>query len=297
MFVTQRGRTLRLLRRQGIDVLVWTTAAAAAWAGTEQLGGSELLPATPLIVTGAAICLLIGLRAHAAWTDWRAAQRLWNRVLAGTRVFAGQVASYLPAGREEIEEIVVQQAAWVHVLRSAVRRQDPFEDESVRRLVWPEQLRDLKKATNPAHAVLHLQISTVARLARDGVITEERLRSLDATLTDLLEAQTACEGLATSSAASGFSSLGRTLLPLYAGLLPLGLTVTMGPWSIVGAVGTCIVLGLVDEAARGLERPMAPHAGGLPLTHLALSAERDSLERIGSPDLPVVPPAVDGVLL
>ncbi len=270
------------LRAEGPNLLLWTGAAALSSVAAARIGLDVSLKEPVLVglLVTLAVAWSVGwftdrLRREAAAAAWRA-------VGSGSRHLSSQIAAYLPDGREEPEEFVAQQAAWVHVLRCQLREEDPAEDKEVRRVVWPEQLRRLRDAADPAQWLLHDQLEAAAHLARDGVIGERHLQSIDGTVRGLLDAQLVCLEFAGTPPPPVRPLPVRALLLVAAVLLPLP---GFQPLSIALAVGVCLITGRLVDAGMRAAAPFA-HGGGLPLTRDSLSIERDTLARVGSRDVP-----------
>jgi putative membrane protein len=249
----------------------------------------------------------LGLRACAAYLRWREATAHASRLLDASRRFSAAILAYLPLGEAGAasalqRSLVRRHAAYVHLVRCALRDEDGLADPQVQRLLDPHDAARLAGEPSPCHALAQRQLSELASAAWRGELTEERLASLDRVLGELLVAQTAAERLA------------RRPLPAGADLLPVGfgaLAILLAPALAVAhaavhagtaaaghgvlplAAGTAVLvaLPLVALAAAGhaLARPFARDGGGAPLMPLALQIEAEVRARVGDGALPGAP--------
>lgn len=298
MMVTTRGSVLRLLAWQWKKVLLFAIAATVVTVLDRVFEVEHIrLPTTPMLVVGAAIGIFVSFRTNAAYDRWWEGRRLWGQLVNSSRHLATQALTYLRR-RELAREVVLRQAAYVHVLRCWLREQDPWSDPHVVRLLDGETREALRRETHATYALLHRHALALAAAADAGEIDPHRLQSFDRTIAALLDVQGGCERIKKTPMPRGYVFITERLIALYGTLFPLALIGELG-WSLIPInVLVCMSFALMSEAGRVLEDPFSNFWNGLPLSTLSLTIESNLRTRLGDPDAPEIPgPDAFGVLM
>ena len=104
-------------------------AAAAVTAAVEFAELTYLeLPTLPLAVVGAALGIFVSFRTNQAYDRWWEGRKLWGRMINESGHWASQATKYVDDAEDQ-GQLVHRHAAYVHALRSLLRKQDPFEDD------------------------------------------------------------------------------------------------------------------------------------------------------------------------
>lgn len=297
MMVSNKGNLRGLLRWQKNNVQLYAAAGTAVWLLSELFGWGNLLPTMPLAVVGAALGIFVSFRTNSAYDRWWEGRKLWGKIINSTRHWAGQITAYLP-GHALSRPLIVRMVGWVHVLRCALRQQDPWTDEHVRRHISVEDVEALRGESNPAHALLAMQLREVASLGSDGELTELRVQTLDETLMDLLDWQGGCERIKKTPIPRGYGFIAEILIRYYALLLPFAIVGDLGVFTIPTNILVCLSFALISETGRVLEDPFTMFYNGLPLTQISLMLENNLLHRLGDTELPAIPgPDANGILM
>lgn len=299
MFVDYRGTIRGLLGWQWRAVVVFAVLATAVVA-LDRVAGLELLElhSLPLGVLGGAIGIFVSFRTNSAYDRWWEGRRLWGQLVNTSRHFTTQVLTYAGREQEVQRSLVRRHIAYVHMLRCALRNQNPFEDAEVRRFLDETEREELQRESNPNHALLHRQTEELVRLADRGAIDTFRLQSLDRSIATLLDVQGGCERIKRTPFPPGYGFLASRLVQLYAILLPMALVHTLGWIAVPITVLVCLGFTLIGEVGRVLEDPFTMFWPALPLSALSTTIEINLRQRLGETDVPPMPkPNEQGILM
>lgn len=299
MFVDYRGSIAGLLGWQWRAVVLFALLATAVVA-LDRVIGLQLIEvqALPLGVLGGAIGIFVSFRTNSAYDRWWEGRRLWGQLVNTSRHFTTQVLTYATREHDGPRALVRRQIAYVHMLRCALRNQNPFEDADVRRFLDEAELAELRKESNPNHALLHRQAEELVRLADRGSIDAFRLQSLDRSVATLLDVQGGCERIKRTPFPPGYGFLASRLIQLYAILLPMALVGHLGWMAVPITMLVCLGFTLIGEVGRVLEDPFTMFWPALPLSALATTIEINLRQRMGETDVPLVPKPNDrGILM
>ncbi len=305
MFVSYQGSVASLLGWQWRSLIIYGVLATAIVAMDRVLGWHWFEVTTlPLGVLGGAIGIFVSFRTNSAYDRWWEGRRLWGQLINTSRHFATQVLTFVDskhtdAASVELEHVLVRRhIAYVHVLRCALRNQDPFADEEVLRFLDEDERTALRGESNLNHALLHRQSETLVQLADAGKLDTFRLQSLDRSIATLLDVQGGCERIKKTPFPPGYGFLASRLIFAYAVLMPLGIVADVGWATIPLTMLVCIGFTLISEVGRVLEDPFTMFWPALPLSALSRTIEVNLRQRLGERDLPpMLQPTERGILM
>lgn len=304
MMVSTRGSVLALLAWQWKKVVFFLVASACIYYLHHFRGMEALrLPTTPMAIIGAALGIFVSFRTNSAYDRWWEGRRLWGQLVNSSRFFATQVLAYLPSGpqgrpTEEQRALVRRHVAYIHVLRCALREQAIFADEAVERSLTAEERAALEGEPSVGHALLHMQMTSLAAAASRGELDELRLSSLDRTVAAILDAQGGCERIKRTPMPRGYGFIADRLIVIFGCLFPLSLVAEIG-WVVIPLnVIVSLSFALISEAGRVLEDPFTMFWNGLPLSSMSTMIEINLRARLGDSELPAaVAVSPQGVLM
>ena len=199
---------------------------------------------------------------------------------------------------DEATAVVRRTIAHTHVLRCALREQDPFADEHVLAFTDEADRAAWRSERNVAYAILHAQRLHLTRLTDQAVVSERRYLAFDRILGHLHDVQGGCERLKKTPFPRGYNFIADRLVLLYGVLLPFALVKDLSWVSIPMNVLVCMSFALISEAGRVLEDPFTMFWNGLPLSALATTIEINLRQRLGEQDVPALPkPDEKGILM
>ncbi|RLB57481.1 MAG: hypothetical protein DRJ42_00095 [Deltaproteobacteria bacterium] len=289
----------------GAYLFAFVAGSGLAVGAFELFGEHATLPPMPLTVIGAALSIFLGFRTNAAYGRYWEARTLWGRVVNASRHVAHQALAYLPGDVGDTaasvappspvaEALIVRQAIYAHVLRCHCRGQDPAADQHIVRLASDEQVRALGVTTNPPALLLRRSLVSLSEAAARGELSEEKLRSFDASIRALIDAQGGIERILKTPLPVSYTYYARRITVLYGLLLPWALTGHLGLLTLLIAPSVAMVFLLIDNAGDIIERPFSPGAFGLPLSSLSLTIERNLRELVVDPSELPAPEAIGG---
>ena len=276
------------------------TASLAVTAAVEVWDLSFLeLPTLPLAVVGAALGIFVSFRTNQAYDRWWEGRKLWGRMINESRHWSSQATKYVEDENLR-RQLVHRHAAYVHALRSLLRKQDPFEDSDfmARIEVAGDDVAALRKETNLTHALLDRQLDVLVDLNHAGTLNDRRLQSMDDTLRQLINIQGGCERIKKTPMPPLYGLLAVRLVEFYAVLFPLAVVEALGWWTVPVNLLVCTAFSLIAEAGRVLEDPFTMFFNGLPLSAISRMIEVNTRQRLGETNLPpMLQPTEAGVLM
>lgn len=297
MMVSNAQSVFGILAWQWQRALFFGAAAGVAYALHVGPAWTHLvLPATPLAVVGGAIGIFVSFRTNHCYARWWEGRQLWGRLINNTRDLGSLAVAALSP--EEARTIVRRTIAHVHVLRCALREQDPLVDPHVLSFTEAPERAAWAGDRNVAYALLHAQRVALTRLADEGKVSETRYLAFDRVLANLHDVQGGCERIKRTPFPRGYNFIADRLVLLYGLLLPFALVKELSWVSIPMNILVCMSFALISEAGRVLEDPFTMFWNGLPLSALSTTIEINLRQRLGETDVPPLPkPDEKGILM
>jgi ion channel-forming bestrophin family protein len=290
MFVDYRGNILGLLAWQWRNVVLFVTAACAAFA-VHALAG-DLFPKIspiPVATLGGAVGIFVSFRTNSAYQRWWEGRQLWGRLINVSRHFATQALVYLRDRPEEARALVRRHIAYTHVLRCRLRDQDALADADVLAFLSPEEVDALKGQSSPGHVLVHAQLEALFRLTREGAMDSMILSDFDESLRVVLDVQGGCERIKKTPFPRGYTFISDRLVTAFGLLLPWTLVQDMGLWGVPLSILVCFAFALISEAGRVLEDPFTRFWPALPLSALSKTIEINLRQIQGEKEVPPMP--------
>ncbi|MCU1294991.1 MAG: hypothetical protein JWP08_3841 [Bryobacterales bacterium] len=305
MVVTTVPNWTRILRQVGPSLVVFVVVASIAAVVNTMNHPFQSIAVPDLTITllGAALGLLLGFRTNSAYDRWWEARKLWGRLVNSSRSLARQAISFSMASESAAKEVpgafarelVHLQIEYVHALRCALRKQQPWEDISP--FVRPELLASLKEQANVPAALLQEMGDLSAEAVSSGALTELRLQRIDTTLSELTDIQGGCERIKNTPLPRQYDTYPVLVVKAYCFLQPLVLVDRlkyMTPFVTLLLAAAFLVL---NRIGKNLEDPFENTVYDTPMTALSRTIEINLRQQIGERDLPAPITPVNGVLM
>ncbi len=297
MMVSNKSSVFGVLAWQWRSAILFTGFAVLAQGLHIGPGWTHLsLPHMPLAVVGGAIGIFVSFRTNHCYARWWEGRQLWGRLVNTARNLASQALTSVKgdAGRA----LVRWQIAYAHLLRCALREQDPWADPDVVAHTTAAEREALRGEKNPCYAVVHMMREALAREVDAGALAEPRMQSLDASLTALLDAQGGCERIKKTPFPRGYGFVAERLIVIYGCIMPFGMVKDLGWVTVPFNLLVCMSFLLISESGRVLEDPFSMFWNGLPLSALSQTIEINLRQRLGDADTPAMPrPDAKGILM
>jgi putative membrane protein len=273
-----------------LDVVVTVAYVGMEW---KWIAPSEM----PLPLIGAGLAVILGLRNNTAYARWWEARTLWGSVVNYSRSVVRANATLMP--QKDAEDlrlsIGIRQVAWVHALRSHLRRQDPWED--LNRLLPESDLNFLHTVDNIPFA-LQMEIALeINEAQKRGYLDSIQVAAMNGILNELSNAQGGLERIRNTPMPRQYTFFPRVFVGVYCIMLPFGIVPHMLWATPLGStILGCLFLAL-EALGRQLESPFDRTVHDVPMSAITRTIEIDLRQSLNAIDnLPQPLRAVHGVL-
>ncbi|MCB4769135.1 bestrophin family protein [Ancylobacter sp. Lp-2] len=269
-------------------VLVMALSAAIVAGHALRPGLVPALDGMPFALVGIALSVFLGFRNSACYDRWWEARKQWGTILSAARDLARRsllLEARGEPGRAARRALLGRLIIFTHALEAALRAPSPGNSPPG------------TAPRFPADAQLREAGAGLADARGEGLLSDIEFSLLDAGLTELNHAATACERLRTTPVPFGYTLLLHRTAYLFCLLLPFGFADVLG-W------GTPFVTGLVaytffglDALGDEMEEPFGTRPNAVPINAIAHGIELNLREALGETDLPEPPQPIDMILL
>ena len=251
--------------------------------------------AVPFSLTGFALGIFLGFRNNTAYDRFWEGRKLWGSIVNTSRTFARQVLTILDVPRDATDaaraelvaaqhELVHLEVAYVAALRHHLRDQEPWQN--LTELLGAQAVAELRADVadgNVPLAILHRIALRLGEARRRGWLDPLHVGVLEHALTSLTDCQGACERIKLTPIPYSYTVMMHRAVALYCGLLPFGLTESIG-WAtpLVVLAMSYVFFGL-DAIGDEVEQPFGLDVNDLPLDSIARTIERNLRQRLGEP--------------
>jgi putative membrane protein len=238
----------------------------------------------PILVhtlVGVALGLLLVFRTNASYDRWWEGRKLLGLLVNRTRDFNRQVVAYLDAPDLATEHATLQRwtDAFVRTGIQVLRRERDLD--ALGEVLLPEERARLADVEHRAICIQQWITNRLVELARQGRLTEERLRTIDGNLTVWSDALGACERIAKTPLPIAYAQHTKLLVSLFCFSAPFALAQSITWFTPVGAVALAFALFGVDEIGVEIEDPFGYDANDLPMDAIAATIARNTRELTG----------------
>lgn len=304
MVVTSKPSWGRIFRQVGapLAVIELISIGAAILESIDHPFKAVAVPDLTISLLGAALGILLGFRTNSAYDRWWEARKLWGSLVNSSRSLARQAASFIQQpspdrqaeAREHVRRLIYYQIAFVHGLRLALRKQEPWDELS--RFLDAPTVASLRSEKNIPAALLQVMGEYAAKLTAQGFLTELRLQRLDNTFTDLSNVQGACERIKNTPLPRQYDFYPELLVKAYCTILPFVLVDELKLLTPVATLVIGFAFLVLNRIGKNLEDPFENRVYDTPMTALSVTIETNLRQALGERELPEPVPLVDGVL-
>ena len=258
---------------------------------------SSALSRTTLTLFGTVIVLFLGFRSNSAYARWWEGRVLWGLMINASRNITRCALAFMDTADEGArrlrETIVVNQAAYVHILRCQLRLTD--RSEPAYRLLTADGAERVLAHTNAANALLNENARLAAQALAKGYIDTIQQSRMEAVNIDIANAQGGMERIKNTPLPMQYRLFPQLFVRLFCILLPIGIAPYLGIFTPIGSSLVALMFLAALHIGDELVDPFANNAHDLPLEAMCTTIEIDLMESIGRPAPPAAEP-VSGVL-
>lgn len=302
--MTSKANWGRIFRQVGAPValIAAISIVAAVVNAIDHPFKAIAIPDITISLLGAALGILLGFRTNSAYDRWWEARKLWGMLVNSSRSLARQAISFIqapPGGDQQEAQIhartlVHYQIAFVHALRLALRKQEPWGE--LARLLDGLTVASLQSERNVPAALLQKMGETTAQLARQGFVSDLQLHRLDSTFTDLSNVQGGCERIKNTPLPRQYDFYPGLLVKAYCTILPFVLVDELKWVTPVATALVAFALLVLNRIGKNLEDPFENRVYDTPMTALSFTIETNLRQALGETQLPEPAMPVAGVL-
>ena len=262
------------------------------------------ITSTPFVIIGLPLGIFLGFRNNTSYDRFWEGRKLWGALVNTCRSLTRQIVTLIEPqaeaeerGADAIETHEAEMAhllvAYVHALRHHLRASSPFS--TLERMIPAAEVEALRKESNVPVALLHRIAERMVEARRKHWIHPLHVPVIEASLVALTDIQGACERIKNTPIPYSYTVLMHRLVAAYCGLLPFGLSETIGWATPVVVLFVSYALFGLDAIGEEVEQPFGLDPNDLPLSTMSRAIEGDVRVRLGEPrPTPFVPR--DGVL-
>jgi putative membrane protein len=276
LFFIARGSIVPRIAPQIIGFALYAAVVAVAVRHFNlELGTYGLAPFTLLGVTQS---IYLVFRNNASYDRWWEARKLWGQLVFDIRNLSRAVIALVPADSGQARPLLMQAAAFCHLLRGQLRKIDAVPD--ARKFIEGD-MDAVLSASNKPDAVIRIMGHGIGALKGAGSIGPMEFRILDERLCSLSAVQAGCERIAGTPLPFAYTLLLHRSAYLFCLLLPFGLAGTAGWYTPLFTAFIAYSFFGLDALSEELEDPFGVALNDLPLDTLCRVCEVSVYEALG----------------
>lgn len=293
---TLRGTALLVVWKR---VLTTTLIAIAVTILQDQyqVFDTNLTP-LPFSLIGLALSIYLGFRNNSGYDRFWEGRKLWGRLVNVSRSFARQVQTLVrnPDGdsSEVHRRLMYMHIAYVHSVRHHLRDEDALAE--LAELIPAALLEELRPQLNrPAYLANRLG-HEIREVYDQGWIHPMHLPVLEASLTECLAIQGACERIKTTPIPFSYTALTHRIVLIYCIGLPFGIVDTIHAMTPIVVMIVAYAFYGLDAVGTEIENPFDQDPNDLPLSALSRMIEVNIRQALGETEFPPLLKPEKGVL-
>ena len=256
-------------------------ATSVVGIGAVELDHRVHLALSPIAHTmiGAALGLLLVFRTNASYDRYWEGRRLVGGIISRSRDLARQIASFLPGeGRADSRARLHRWIdAFSRLSTQTLRNETALEP--VASLSAAERLALKTSRTRPYVVATWISME-LARLASEAALSEQRLRSMDANLSGMIDSLTGCERILRTPVPFAYAQHIKAFVAIFCFTAPFTMSEAMGWLTPVAAGLLAFALFGIDEIGVEIEDPFGTDANDLPLDAIGDRIDGDTRELV-----------------
>jgi putative membrane protein len=231
---------------------------------------------TPVIVhsiIGVALGLLLVFRTNSSYDRYWEGRKTVGDMVSHCRDLARQTTAYLAKDEERLKLAGRYIIAYYTAVRRQLR-QEHHHPELVA-LLGEERVKELDLSEEPPLTVATWLTELYVSAADEGIVTEQRLRTLDTNLTALIEHWSDAERIHKTPVPFAYAHHIKVFLSLFCFTVPFALAHVATYYAIGGSAVVAFALFGIDEIGVEIEDPFGYDENDLPLDEIGSQLEVD----------------------
>ncbi len=256
-------------------------------------------PAVIPTILGTALAFFVGFNNNHSYERWWEARKIWGALVNDSRTWARQIIHYTSASAGLPEEellrmrrnAVRRHIAFLYALKKNLRKSATNEHD---KFLAPEELADVKRATNVPNAILSYQSEVVEELLKREAIDGFRFIEMNRMIVNFCDGMGKSERIANTVFPTTYNYYTRSFIWIFIVSTTMVTANAIGYWSILfGALVGYIFL-TTHSVGQTLVNPFEPLPTGVALDQITRTIEINLLEMLGETEIPEAIQSVDG---
>ncbi len=244
------------------------------------------LPNSAHALVGVALGLLLVFRTNASYDRWWEGRKLLGAMVNRCRDLTRQFATLLPANRADVAKTLTRHVTlFYQVSAQGLRMERDLQLLVTKGVLLESEKLALENVGARGPVVLGWISARLARLAKEGELSELRLMGMDVNITSLQDSLGACERIAKTPLPFAYAQHLKALVTLFVLTAPFVLVDPM-KWSTpIAMAALAFALFGIDEIGIEIEEPFGEDANDLPIEKIGdgiIAATGDVLAHAGA---------------
>jgi ion channel-forming bestrophin family protein len=247
----------------------------------------EYLPAVTITLPaflGTAISLILSFKLSQSYDRWWEARKIWGAIVNDSRTLVRQLLTFVEGEPEAVRCLAHRQIAWCYCLGQSLRGLD-WRWETAE-LISGAELAEAEGHANKPLALVQFHARDVARLARDGRLTDYQRVAIDETLTRLIDAQGMAERIRNTVFPKTYRLFLHAFIYVFITLLSVSLAEMKGTWQLLLTVGIAVPFLLLEKSATHMQDPFSNRPTDISVTAIARTIDINLRDLIGDASRP-----------
>lgn len=239
-------------------------------------------PVLPLSIFGSVLAIFLGSRVNSAYQRWWEGRTLWGQLVNYSRSLTRISVNLLrkdDAAKALAESIVIRQIAFVHLLRSQLRR-IPI-DASITSGLDSDLQQAVAASANKANCVLTSIGRSIQHAVNNQWIDTIQQASFEEVLINISNAQGGMERIKNTPLPNQYRIFPEIFTRIFCVMLPIGLVESLGFATPFGSTVAGFMFLVALHIGDDLADPFANTIHDLPLNAICRTIEIDLLQGIG----------------
>lgn len=234
---------------------------------------------------GTAIALILSFKLSQSYDRWWEARKIWGSIVNDSRSLIIQLKAFtLNKDPETIKIIAYRQMAWSYAFGRKLRKLEECKDLGL--YISSEELKAMKKLSNPPLALLDKQTKDIASLHQNNSINNFQQIQLDSTIVRLVASMGKAERIKNTVFPKTYRMALHTFVYIFLIFLSFSLTNLHSLVEIPMLIIISIPFLLLEKVALGIQDPFENKPSDTPVTSIARTIEINIKELLGEDNVP-----------